>query len=371
MNKQKILKCINEGLTLTQTANELNIPKSTLSKFCKKENIQFKVIGKFKIKFSDENIEDIKYFFETGCSAGMLSLLLNVNKYVIERVIKENSLKKVNNTFILNANGRKDFVKDKRALPLEQINNLYVNECNKIMDKIDNIKNNIFKNQYYDKYRAYDLNQEQLEYLKLNFDKKSFKDIAKEIDSNITAVTRAIYSNRLFYYTGYKKRLIITDESFEEDIANKNMSSNMLAEKYNASVNYISKERKRRFGIFKNIYNPMVSRTNIEYIAEEILKDLDISYYFQYDIEKEQVDFYLGHKLIIECYGEYWHSNNEYDKKKIKKLQNLSYKILILHEKDFNNKNNIINLIKNFYYGSLYEVICNENLVNVCKNGVH
>lgn len=361
------MECINNGMTFTETYKFLNISKSSLYRYCKKEKIEFKSIGKIKVKIDSKSIELIKKHIENGCSSSMMALLIGVNHYVTRRIVKENNIVKKSDDFILNPLGRAKFSKDKKHLPLEKINELYILECNKIMNDIDSIKNNIYKNDYYEKYRSTDLTKEQVEELKNIYQHMTINEMTLKLNSNKTAVTRALYSNRLFCYNGYKMRKVINDKEFDADLANVNMSNTLLATKYGVSHGYINKERKRRFGEFKSVFNPHISRTSIEFYTENILKDLDITYYFQHKISKEMVDFYLGHKLIIECYGVYWHKNNEHDAIKQKKLEEEGYKILIIHEEEFDNLEIVAHKIKSFYFGSLYEEIRKDNLVNANK----
>lgn len=370
MDKKQIEECIEKGLTLTETSRELCIPKASLQKFCKKEGMFFKSVGKIRIDFTDDQIDIIRHYIENGCSAKMLSYLLGINEYVIERIKKENKISKITDCFILSQNGSKMFSESIKHLPLHEMNDLYIEKCNEVMDEIDILRNSIFKNQYYDKYRESDLNDWQLQFLKDNYKDMSIKDIAKEINSTVGCVTRQIYNNRLFYYKGLKHRLIIDSEEFDNDIANKNMTTTVLGHKYNVSSSYISKERKRRFGVFRNKYNPGVTRSLLEYKVEEALVELDILCYFQYEIEKEVVDFYLGHMLIIECYGEYWHKDNKHDKEKIEKITKNGYKVLIIQEKESEDIPKLKEKISDFYYGSLYEEIHKENLVNTLQSGV-
>ena len=106
----------------------------------------------------------------------------------------------------------------------------------------------------------------------------------------------------------------------------------------------------------ERILSGQINKTNTK-PEREFRKYLDenkIKYKFQYKIERYLVDFYLPDtNLIIEVYGDYWHTNPKFynepkskaqkfnavrDKLKIKYLKLKGYKIKIIWEDDIKNK---------------------------------
>lgn len=360
-NLSLIMECINNNLTLTETAKKLNYSKPSLSRYCVERNIDFKAIGKVKFNFSKEQLQQIVKYLEEGCSYSTLANYLDLNEYVIKRLIKENNIVKKYDNFVLAPKGAANLRKKYSQLNIYEFNEIYIEKCNELADEINELKNSISKNPFYDKYIRKDITDEQIAYIKEHYQIEGLRDLTKKTKLSWNQVAKILYSNRLFWYSGVKRLLKIEDPDFENDIGNVNMSSSLLAKKYNTSSTFISSERKRRFGdTFNYIFNPQISRTTIEYVVEEILQSLDIIYMFQKPIKAWNIDFYLGHKICIECNGLYWHKNKVSDDDKKDYLLNNDYKLLILEEEEFENKSKIENKIKEFYFGSLRKVICVE-----------
>jgi G:T-mismatch repair DNA endonuclease (very short patch repair protein) len=51
------------------------------------------------------------------------------------------------------------------------------------------------------------------------------------------------------------------------------------------------------------------SLNKIEQTVFDILKKLKVKFKVQVEIDKYNVDFLVGDKYIIECYGDFWHCN--------------------------------------------------------------
>ena len=80
--------------------------------------------------------------------------------------------------------------------------------------------------------------------------------------------------------------------------------------------------------------------TELEKVVAEILSDtFDVVYFFEHQIGKWNVDFYLGNKKIIEAQGVRWHNSEkaiEKDERKYAELTSLGYSILYIHELELN-----------------------------------
>jgi len=86
-----------------------------------------------------------------------------------------------------------------------------------------------------------------------------------------------------------------------------------------------------------------------ELILKKYLESKNINFIHQYPYKLGVADFYLpDERLIIECYGEYWHSKPDYierDKRKNDWLQENNYKVVILNSEDIIYKNNLNEVI--------------------------
>ena len=115
-------------------------------------------------------------------------------------------------------------------------------------------------------------------------------------------------------------------------------------------------KKKRQFA--SGIVTPKVrpSRTKIEATVAQYLNDLHISYKQNQRVDRYNVDFLIGDKFIVECYGDFWHCNPEKyasdfynrglkceahvrwskDANRQHKLEQLGYIFLILWESEIN-----------------------------------
>lgn len=371
--KEEILELIEQNCTQAEIVKKLHLAKSSFYKYCIANNIKPKKIGKTKYDFNKEQIAFIKKLYNDGITCQTIAPMIGCHDYVIRRLAKENNwINEKKYTYVFSQQGQNNFSSKNKDLDIKELNNLFIKECNKIMDEIDSLK---FHYDYNFKSSSIDITEEQLNYIKDNYMTKSFSQMSKDTKLSVYTLKKTCYSLRLFVWKYTKRLKIIEDKAFTEDLKNKNMSSNLIAKKYGTSSSYINKIRKLVCGEnFKFVFNPNISMTTFEYAIEELLNDNNLLHFFQYKIEKMQVDFLLSHKICIECNGEYWHKDTEKrDLKKYTNLLELGYRLIIIEESALIN-NHITEIEKDilsFYNGSRYEEIHKRNSVNAYQSGVN
>ena len=122
------------------------------------------------------------------------------------------------------------------------------------------------------------------------------------------------------------------------------MSNSALSRKYGLSYETIRILRNEHYGKIDIRANNFYNKSSAEVDFEEILKTLDLAYFYQKDILGYKVDYYLGQKIIVEVQGDYWHTkarNNrnvqQTDYKKKTTLENKGYTVLQIWENDIKN----------------------------------
>ena len=154
-----------------------------------------------------------------------------------------------------------------------------------------------------------------------------------------------------------KYEQLMEEEGFVKDYNNLFLSNAYIAKKYNLRTGTVLKWRTDDFGDQRKWISKMYKKTAPELIMEDILYELEIPFFYEWTIDKWNIDYYLGNKICIEVNGDYWHSNNDYvvnkDEDKIQWLRNNGYTILVFTESEMENKNYIINMLKEAL-GTLY-----------------
>jgi len=90
----------------------------------------------------------------------------------------------------------------------------------------------------------------------------------------------------------------------------------VLSEKRRAYFASISDEVKyqhlRNFIAAGQIHNKKSSKTRIETTIADLLNACSIGYQQNVQLGRYNVDFLVADRLIVECYGDYWHCNPRY-----------------------------------------------------------
>ena len=105
---------------------------------------------------------------------------------------------------------------------------------------------------------------------------------------------------------------------------------------YRAKIN-MSNARKKLLAENQDILKKSLiffkgKKTDIEKIIEQILKDNNIKYEYDFKILRYCVDFAINNcKLVIECDGEYWHDKRKkQDEIRQKKIENEGWEVIRL-----------------------------------------
>lgn len=150
----------------------------------------------------------------------------------------------------------------------------------------------------------------------------------------------------------YKKEIMLSNDNFKNDYENLLLSPTYINKKWDIDNKTISIWRKQDFGDYTHRVNGALIRTRPEQEFEDILFELEIPYFYQWQIDNWRIDYYLGNKLCIEINGAYWHNKEEIakkDKRKIKDLRNKKYTIINFTEYEiYNEKEKVIQIIKKY-----------------------
>ena len=183
------------------------------------------------------------------------------------------------------------------------------------------------------------------------------KELSQKTGKSEKCIIEFLKSQKLYIKRGNprsKKEIMMQKEDFIRDYSNLFLSSTYIAKKYKINYKTINMWRLEDFGNYKNKIDALIKRTEPESLFEDILYELGIPYFYQWKINKWNIDFYLGHKICIEINGDYWHNNTQYviekDKRKKDYLKDNGYILIEFTEYEIkNNKQYIINTILQKY----------------------
>lgn len=155
-------------------------------------------------------------------------------------------------------------------------------------------------------------------------------------ERNVTAFIRSQNLTPKYDNPQNKYEQFMLDESFVKDYNNLFLSNTYIANKYGLNNKTVLIWRTNDFGDQRKWISKMYKKTNPELLMEDILYELEIPFFYEWSIDKWNIDYYLGHKLCIEVNGDYYHSNSDYvknkDVEKIEWLEKNDYTILVFTE---------------------------------------
>lgn len=300
------------------------------------------------ITLTDEQLLTIKQMAFNGATITEISNVLNLNRNKIKRTIQKHN-------FVHN---RKTHVGAKVAWTDDMIAKLkvmYASDKIKIEDMVKSFnlsesvivkkakELNLIKNRVIP---ITHLSSEEQSYIRNNIEILSLSEIANNLKRKRDTIQRFVITEGLIYKTN--KYPMPTSEEFANDIGNPMYSNAALGRIYGYTDLVIKKWREELFGDFQTMIDTYRCMTVPEIDFRDILEELDLSYLYEYKIDKWKVDFYLGCKLIVEIQGDYWHSLDkvkEKDNRKESSLKAMGYKILYINEKDITNTEEIKKLI--------------------------
>lgn len=321
LEKQEVIKDLNNNISITNISKKFNINRNTFSEYLKEEGI---------IKPKEININDKIKDFIIDChkkyiTINNISLITKIDKNNIKNIIRQCDVEITESIkYHKNYDGNLSNGSTNLLLRLQEFNAISDNPL---------------------------INKSDIEYLIENIPKTPYIDIIKKLKKDYKELKHFAIS--IGYKDIFNFNSMMTYEYKDEllnDLANTCYSNSQLATKYGVGHMTISSWRKDIYGNVKTYYNSNISQSTLEIKFELILNELDIAFIREYRIEGLQYDYYLGHKLLVELQGDYWHNNKDNnDDKKLELSKEQKYVLLQISEYDINNnrnavKENILNL---------------------------
>lgn len=265
-NKNKIREMVEAGEYISDIALKFNVARDTMKKFIlyNKLPMPASVLYK-KYTFTEEQRNCIALLLKRGCSLTMIGSIMNVDKSVIGRIIKQyNIFKEIDNSlkkFPLCVGVYKSFIDDY----------MNKNQCNL---ETANIEYQKWLNEELGKLKQYAVNTKSqrfgpppvdiTEYILKNHNQKSVIEISQDLK---IPEQRIRHYSRLLGVTchayGIKTKIPDTEE-FNEDIANPMLSPMQLSFKYHISDTILRRIRKERFGNKINMFNSYLKKSTAE-----------------------------------------------------------------------------------------------------------
>lgn len=360
-NIKKITKMVSDKKYLTEIAEEFDVVRDTVKKFLIDNNIDLpSSVANKKYDFSNEQIEFVQDVLFEGLPIRQIANLLNVDRSVITRVIKENNLSKQkdpNKVCLLNPGEYRRFLKLKmnEGNNLEKSNALFRERLQPLLNRARTLS---IKN----KSQKFDLpDQKDIDYILNNHLNKNVHQMMEDLKYSEDKVRYLCGFLGVKVYASTRKIEEPKTSEFREDISNPSLSNAYLGKKYKVSSSVIKRWRTEKFGTFKTMVDTWRNKSVSEIEFEEILEEIDMVAEYQKNILGWKIDFYLGFKVIVEVNSSYHHnaieSVKEKDRRKIKELEDAGYKVLVIWDYELKDKESIKIMIKDKFYGSLLEVI--------------
>ena len=304
---------LDEKVRYVDIAKEYNVSRNLIPVFIKRYKLNAKHDEHFNKPFSVEEIEALKKIAKENISLTKISLCFGKSKEFIKNVLKENNIS-------LNYSS-----------PMESETLL---KCAAIAFESRNLVSS--RNL---------LTVEDLKKLPIMIQQYPFETMCDMLNKNRDAV------KKIFNICNLSQMLscdAILDyeyfDEFEEDMKNPNKSNTSLGYKYGLSLETIRTWRNDNYGDIDTRVSNFFNKSSAELKYEEILKNLDLTFFYQKIIQGYKCDYYLGQKLIIEIQGDYWHSENRNDKdiiakdaKKKEVLEKAGYIVIQIFERDLKN----------------------------------
>lgn len=196
---------------------------------------------------------------------------------------------------------------------------------------------------------------DQRKFIVENNNKKNVYEIALDLKINERTIVNFLKSQNIEPNRAnprYKKNIMLKNKDFCKDYNDLTLTTSYICSKWSLNEKTIYSWRKQDFGNYSHKVNPVMKRTKPEAQFEDILFELKIPYFYQWEINKWTIDFYLGHKICVEIDGSFWHDNTvvkQKDERKIKDLIDKGYTIINFTEEEvYNDKESIKKKISEF-----------------------
>lgn len=311
----KLQDMLNKKMKYVDIAKNFNVNRNLISVYIKRYNLIAKKDEHFNKDFTKQQIKILRYMSTKQISLQKICLCFNRGKEFITKTLKDNNIQ-------LSYNSKK------------QMNPETLIDC---ASKCTSIIG--------DKSERNNLTKKELDEIFVLITQMPFKDMCDKLNKNYRFI------KKIFMICG--KNYLLSPDSildysykdiFDLDMINPNNGNSMLAMKYGLSHETIRSWRKNKYGDLETRTNNFYNKSTAEIMFEEILKTLDLTFFYQKEICGYNVDYYLGQKLIVEVQGSYWHTkvkNNrnifKEDEIKRKTLEQNNYKVLQIWEKDIKN----------------------------------
>lgn len=320
--QREVKHCLSNGEKLKDLASRYGVSRNTLSAYLKECGIL-----SCNEKLTEEQIQFIKDAHEEGIYANIIASIMMIEKSTVEKCIAEHCPHSITE-------------KQKYKMNIKKKQNSLENLL-KWFDK------------YYELSPESAVSKEHIQYVFDNINKYPFIDIVKSLNVDYEKLRRAIIVvgavdiftfDKLMSYS-YKDKLL-------KDLSTSAYSNTMIAKKYGSTATTVSSWRKGLYGdTFSSYYNPSLSKSALEMEFELLLYSLKIAFIPEYRVDGMEFDYYIGHDILIELQGDYWHKGKEgKDEKKAEAARSKGYIVIQIPEQDFyENKSKYANLILTTY----------------------
>lgn len=298
---------------------------------------------KQRTKFTESQINYIYEELEKGNSINNIAKILSVYPQVIQTFCKNNDLTSKAYQFWTS---EEDEILKQMYISEDYSMNDIIKKLNKSKDAIQcRAKTLKIK-------RPFLLSDEEKCFIDENYKTMQVTAIARKLKRKLDTVKRYMDSMNYESMDSRLEQELNENEKFKNDFHNPQLSGAYIARLYGFNDSYIISQRKKRIGNFKQMTNTFLCKSVAEIDFEEILEELNMTFLYEYKINKWKVDYYLGFNVVVEIQGTYWHSLEkvkEKDKRKFEDLKNLNYIVIEIQEEELKNKDLVKEKIMQIY----------------------
>lgn len=299
--------------------------------------------------FTKEQMKVAQEIASAGGTRQQITDYLKVNRAVVDRLLREGTI--ILTPSRKNTQGQKyEWTPEK----IERLKEMYASDrysLEDIMDELGTGEGSLVRKARelgIKKVRKAFWQPEDDQYLRDNITKvKTVKELAEAMN-----LTEDTICDRLKFLGIYEQRPIkmraslIRDELFANpdfmaQFENPTYSHERIGRIWGISGCTVNKWRRQKFGSWQTLNDTYRGKTTAEMDFENILRELDLAYLYEHKIGKWKIDYYLGHHIVAEVQGEYWHSLDKTiktDAKKKKYLESKGYMVLYILEEELHSE---------------------------------
>lgn len=371
---EEVKRLLKDGVSLKKIGEMYAISHPTLIRILKENGIEhghYKRRSEKKFTLTDMQKEKVKQSLESGAKIKDLAEKYQVSRNTLSSYLKEVSI--ISNgcevsdkqkQFIINAHNAHMYLNtivDITKIQKSAVKDIVDQSTSDIAEKDKYLKNRRNRQDYfnevinwYDKYNEIrsGVSADDIKYVLNNIDKEPFLDIVKTLNVEYESLRRAmIILDKKDIFTFESIMSYEYKEEFLSDLSTNAHTSVMVAKKYGSKATSVSSWRKGLYGEFKTYYTTSLSKSELEMEFELLLHSLQIAFIPEYMIKGLKFDYYIGHKILCELQGAYWHEGTAVKDEDKKTLAEASgYTVIQIPEKDFyENKASYMNRVLNTY----------------------